>query len=135
LACVRPTRRVAPRQELTRWDAMAHGPFVVACVHVEFKETKPVPRFDSSKSRGLVPSLGESAGPYIYAREGIPPGSYLASVFSPSCLHLLQPQPRVRAQRQGRGIEHAHLSSSPPSTTMAEKLNVLVPAIHGPSPS
>jgi hypothetical protein len=42
------------------------------------------------QNEGFGLGLGESVGPCIYAREGIPLGSYLASAFSPSRHHSPQ---------------------------------------------
>jgi hypothetical protein len=42
------------------------------------------------KNEGFGLGLGESVGPCIYAREGIPLGSYLVSAFSPSRHHSPQ---------------------------------------------
>jgi hypothetical protein len=46
IGCVSWTRRVAPRWELMRWDAIACGLSVAARVRAEFKEIKYVPGFN-----------------------------------------------------------------------------------------
>jgi hypothetical protein len=62
---------------------MAHGPSVATRVCAKFEGTKPTPGFDSGR---LDPALGESVGPYIFAREGILLVLTLPFPFSPSRL-------------------------------------------------
>lgn len=94
LARVNRTGHAACRRQFMRWGTTTHRLSVAMRVRVEFEETKPIPGFDSGE---LGLGLGESVSPYILAQEGILPGSYIASAFSPSHLCFPQPQPRVCA--------------------------------------